>query len=137
MYLYYLNLILVFVFGTSLFQFCQFALLTVVKLEVLVALDSNSRAGKSLSKQNLWCHFPCPPSTGSCGCSQLLPPLCCATAHPAQGTALQQGHHSSSRTKCYLGTGGSLTPGLPEKPCRECTAAFHGTAFPRGKINIK
>lgn len=46
MNLYYFNLILVFVFRTFLLQFFQFALLTVVKLEVLWALDSNSRVGK-------------------------------------------------------------------------------------------
>lgn len=50
MNLYYLNLILIFVFRTFLLQFFQFALLTVVKLEVPVTLDSSSRVGKRVLK---------------------------------------------------------------------------------------
>ncbi|KAF2978845.1 hypothetical protein EK904_006094 [Melospiza melodia maxima] len=66
-------------------QFFQFALLTVVKLEVLVALDSNSRVGKGvLVKQTCCAILPLPQAQGA------------VPVHTLPKARLQWGHHSSS-----------------------------------------
>lgn len=74
MNLHYLNLISVFVFRTLLLQFFQFALLTVVKLEVLEALDSSSTAGKRvLVNKTFPAIFPLPQAQGAVAAHSCCP----------------------------------------------------------------
>lgn len=136
--LYYLNLILVLVFRTQfLLQFFQFALLTVVKLEVLVALDSNSRVGKRvLVKKTHGATFPVPKHrelslpSGSCWLPFAVPlpkaQLC------IQPTTAPVPHHQVLSWHRWL-----CQTWATWETLQVVQSCIHGTVFPRGKINGK